>query len=112
MTILCEIFLDLLPTYTTFFFNLFIGEALNIYVGHLITFCVNAEAAICAFYYWRMFSRCPSPSEEHTKKKTPADLGGLKPISRSGISADFPKVHPTPPAFVARRPEMANQLHV
>jgi hypothetical protein len=57
--ILSEIFMDLLPTYFGFFFNLIAGVSAVQYVGDYINLPMNLEAAACGLYYWRMFRRNP-----------------------------------------------------
>ena len=52
---LVEIFLDLIPTYGTFVFNLIVGSPLSTYAGDTITISVSLVAFISACIYWRSF---------------------------------------------------------
>jgi hypothetical protein len=66
-TIVCEIVLDLIPTYTGFLFNLIAGYSGSSVIGDYIGIGVAVEAAFCGVYYWRLFVR---------GSKTRATIGG------------------------------------
>lgn len=51
----CEIAMDIIPSYITFFYNLLIGVTLTNYAGDCIGLLASLEAAMCALYYWHIF---------------------------------------------------------
>lgn len=53
--IICEIVLDLLPTYGAFAFNLIVGRSLSTYVGDTVGFFIGIDVAVCGVVYWQMF---------------------------------------------------------
>ncbi|KAI1701264.1 hypothetical protein Ddc_17695 [Ditylenchus destructor] len=51
ITILLEIFLNIIPGYFAYFFNVITGEVSSNYVGQISMLLCTADAAICATFY-------------------------------------------------------------